>query len=160
MMLTTKGRYAVMAMVDLANNGKGKPLPLSDIASRQDITLAYLEQIFSRLKAGQLVKSVRGPGGGYLLSRPVDKINIAEIITAVNEPIKMTRCDHNPDKGCTSTKARCLTHDLWDGLGNHIYSYLNSVTLDDICSRKLNVKPQLFATDPEKLRNLDLVSAN
>lgn len=141
MMLTSKGRYAVMAMVDLAMHGKGKPISLADISARQDITVPYLEQIFARLKAGMLVKSVRGPGGGYTLSRPAGEVTVADIITAVDEPIKMTRCSHDPNRGCMSTKARCLTHDLWDGLGNHIYSYLKSATLEDVCLRNVNTNP-------------------
>jgi Rrf2 family iron-sulfur cluster assembly transcriptional regulator len=137
-MLTTKGRYAVMAMVDLAMRGsKDSPVALADIAKRQDIALTYLEQIFSRLKKQQLVKSVRGPGGGYLLVKPSENITIADIIVGVDEPIKMTRCDHNPNKGCMSSKVRCLTHDLWDGLGEQIFNYLEAITLEDVCKRNL-----------------------
>lgn len=150
MMLTTKGRYAVMAMVDIANNSKGGPITLAEIAKRQNITAAYLEQIFARLKAGGLVKSVRGPGGGYVLSKPYEEIDVASIILAVDEPIKMTRCDHNPAKGCMSGKARCLTHDLWDGLGNYIYSYLKSATLADVCNRKVKTQPVFFNEENER----------
>lgn len=147
MMLTSKGRYAVMAMVDLAVNGSGKPISLADISKRQDITVPYLEQIFSRLKAGGLVKSVRGPGGGYVLSRTAGEVNVADIIMAVDEPIKMTRCNHDPGRGCMSTKVRCLTHDLWDGLGNHIYDFLKSATLEDVCARRVNTKPAFIKSE-------------
>ncbi len=140
MMLTTKGRYAVMAMVDLATHSGEKPVVLADIAERQEIALTYLEQIFSRLKKDGLVKAFRGPGGGYMLTRTPAETFISEIIVAVDEPIKMTRCNHNPGKGCLSTKVRCLTHDLWDGLGNQIFAYLRSVSLEDVCQRRVKDK--------------------
>ncbi len=133
MMLTTKGRYAVMAMVDIAIRESEQPTPLSGIAESQGITVAYLEQIFAQLKAAGLVESVRGPGGGYFLAREANEVPISDIITAVDESIEMTRCNHNPEKGCMSDKSRCLTHDLWSGLGRHIYGYLNGITLADVC---------------------------
>ncbi len=140
MMLTSKGRYAVMAMVDLAIHSKGRPVNLNDIADRQEITVAYLEQIFARLKAAGLVQSVRGPGGGYLLSATPNTIDVASIVMAQDEKIKMTRCN-NHKEGCMSDKARCLTHDLWDGLGNSIKSYLSTITLEDITHRRVNTDP-------------------
>lgn len=141
MMITTKGRYAVMAMVDIAAFGKGKPVTIADVAERQDITVAYLEQIFARLRKGGLVKSVRGPGGGYLLSRPAAEIAVSEIVDAADETMKMTRCEKSTEGGCLGSKGRCLTHDLWEGLGNHINAYLGTVSLQDICNRDIPVEP-------------------
>ncbi len=140
MMLTTKGRYAVMAMVDLARHHTGTPVPLGDIARRQDIALTYLEQIFAKLKKRELVRAVRGPGGGYMLANTPGSIWISDIILAVDEQIKMTRCNHDPAKGCLSSKTRCLTHDLWDGLSNQIYAYLRSISLEDVCKHKVKEK--------------------
>ncbi len=140
MMLTTKGRYAVMAMVDIAQrNEAGKPVSLADISTRQDITVPYLEQIFSRLKAGGLVKSVRGPGGGYCLSKAHSAITMADIVMAVDEPIKMTRCTTTETPGGCTKGVKCLTHDLWRGLGDSIHDYLASVTLDDVCKGQIAV---------------------
>ncbi|MCP5372485.1 MAG: Rrf2 family transcriptional regulator [Hyphomicrobiales bacterium] len=137
MRLSTKGRYAVMAIVDLAFHSDGKPVALADVAARQEISLSYLEQLFGKLRKGGLVKSVRGPGGGYLLSRPAGETRVADIITAVDEPIKATRCSPGAPSGCHNDKSRCLTHDLWEELGNQIYLYLSSVTVDDICNRRV-----------------------
>ena len=137
MKLSTKGRYAVMAMVDLAQASLERPVPLGDIASRQEISLSYLEQLFAKLRRAGVVKSVRGPGGGYLLSRTADEIRVADIIVAVDEPIKATRCSPGSPEGCTSNKSRCLTHDLWEELGNHIYLYLSSVSLADVAHRRV-----------------------
>jgi Rrf2 family iron-sulfur cluster assembly transcriptional regulator len=142
MMLTTKGRYAVMALVDLATHGKEKPVVLAEIAERQEIALTYLEQIFSKLKKDGIVHAFRGPGGGYKLTKPAAETWISDIIVAVDEPIKMTRCNHDPSKGCLSTKARCLTHDLWDGLGNQIFGYLRSVSLEDVCARRVRERTE------------------
>jgi Rrf2 family iron-sulfur cluster assembly transcriptional regulator len=130
--LSTKGRYAVMAMVDIAAHTEGKPIALADVAERQEISLSYLEQLFGKLRRGGLVKSVRGPGGGYLLARGVANTRIADIILSVDESIKTTRCTPGSPTGCTSNKSRCLTHDLWEELGNHIFLYLNSVSLADV----------------------------
>ena len=132
MKLSTKGRYAVMAMVDIAAHTEGKPIALADVAERQEISLSYLEQLFGKLRRGGLVKSVRGPGGGYLLARGAADIRIADIIISVDEPIKTTRCTPGSPTGCTSNKSRCLTHDLWEELGNQIHLFLSSVTLGDI----------------------------
>jgi Rrf2 family iron-sulfur cluster assembly transcriptional regulator len=139
MMLSTRGRYAVMAMVDLASCASGKPVSLAEISERQEIPLAYLEQIFAKLRKSGLVKSVRGPGGGYQLLRPAAETWVSDIIMAAEEPIKMTRCDSGPS-GCMKPKTRCLTHDLWEGLGNQIYNYLRSVSLEDICDKRLRQK--------------------
>ena len=136
MNLGTKTRYAVMAMVEMANRGGEYPVALAELARSQEITLPYLEQIFRKLKADSLVKATRGPGGGYVLSRPAEKIRISEIVEAVEESLKMTRCDSHKTSGCMSNKSRCLTHDLWDGLGRHIHDYLAAITLADVCSKK------------------------
>lgn len=137
MKLSTKGRYAVMAMVDLASHSQGSPVALADIAERQEISLSYLEQLFGKLRKGGLVKSVRGPGGGYLLARPAVQLRISDIILAVDEPIQTTRCTPGSPAGCHNNKGRCLTHDLWEELGNQIYLYLSSVSLGDVCERRV-----------------------
>lgn len=137
MKLSTKGRYAVMAMADLAYHSRGKPVALAEVADRQEISLSYLEQLFGKLRRGGLVSSVRGPGGGYLLAREPQQMRIADIILAVDEPIKATRCTPGSPRGCHSHKGRCLTHDLWEELGNQIYLYLSSVTLSDVCERRV-----------------------
>ena len=133
MRLTTKGRYAVTAMLDLAlHQGEG-PITLADIAQRQGISLSYLEQLFSRLRKNKLVSSVRGPGGGYSLGRDASKIYVAEVITAVDESVDTTRCggEHN-----CHDHHRCLTHDLWHELSHRIYDYLNDISLEDLVNRK------------------------
>ena len=140
MKLSTKGRYAVTAMVDLAATSKGctgTPVTLADIAERQDISLSYLEQLFCKLRKRGLVKSVRGPGGGYCLGRPAAQTRVADIIMAVDEPIRATGCRAGDEQGCHSKRGRCLTHDLWEELSNHIYLFLNSVTLADVVERNV-----------------------
>lgn len=137
MRLSTKGRYAVMAMVDLAKTGHGDPVALAEIAERQEISLSYLEQLFAKLRRAELVCSVRGPGGGYVLARPAEDTRIADVILAVDEPIRATRCAAGSPVGCTGAKARCLTHDLWEELGNLIHLFLNSITLADVVDRRV-----------------------
>ena len=138
MKLSTKGRYAVMALVDLASYSKGgQPLALAEIAERQEISLSYLEQLFAKLRRGGLVRSVRGPGGGYLLARPANETRISEVILAVDEPIRATRCTPGSPVGCRGNASRCLTHDLWEELGNQIHVFLNSVTLADVVERRV-----------------------
>ena len=137
MKLSTKGRYAVMAMVDLAMYSDNKPISLADIADRQEISLSYLEQLFAKLRRGGLVKSVRGPGGGYLLARLAGETRISDIILAVDEPIRATRCSPGQPFGCRSNKSRCMTHDLWEELGNQIYLYLSSVTVADVVNKQV-----------------------
>ncbi|MDP7666839.1 MAG: Rrf2 family transcriptional regulator [Rhodospirillales bacterium] len=137
MRLSAKGRYAVMAMVDLASHKSARPICLADIAERQKISLSYLEQLFGKLRRNGLVKSVRGPGGGYLLSQGADKTRVSDVILAVDEPIKATRCRPGAPFGCHLGVGRCQTHDLWDELGNQIYLYLSSVTLADVCERRV-----------------------
>ncbi len=133
MKLTTKGRYAVTAMLDLALHTDSGPITLADVAKRQDISLSYLEQLFARLRRRELVSSVRGPGGGYLLSRSAKEISIAEVITAVDESVDTTRCHgaHN----CQDNQ-QCLTHDLWHDLSDRIYEYLNQISLHDLVMRR------------------------
>jgi Rrf2 family transcriptional regulator, iron-sulfur cluster assembly transcription factor len=146
MILGTKARYAVMAMVDLAGHRGDKPVALAELAHSQEITVPYLEQIFSKLKAGKLVKSVRGPGGGYVLAKNAHDIRICDIVSAVDESIKMTRCDGHKTSGCMATKARCLTHDLWEGLEQQIFNYLSSISLADVRDRKISL-PHIAAPD-------------
>ena len=137
MKLSTKGRYAVMAMVDLAMHSDNKPISLADIADRQEISLSYLEQLFAKLRRGGLVRSVRGPGGGYLLAREDTETRISDIILAVDEPIRATRCTPGQPFGCRINKSRCMTHDLWEELGNQIYLYLSSVTVADVVNKQI-----------------------
>ena len=144
MKLSTKGRYAVMAMVDLANTSRGRPVSLSDISERQEISLSYLEQLFGKLRRGGLVKSVRGPGGGYLLNRPASETRISDVILAVDEPIRATRCAAGSPHGCKANKGRCITHELWEELGNQIYLYLSSVSLADVIDRRVLGSSHVF----------------
>jgi Rrf2 family iron-sulfur cluster assembly transcriptional regulator len=138
MRLSTKGRYAVMAMADLAGHeANAKPVSLADIAARQEISLSYLEQLFAKLRRGGLVSSVRGPGGGYRLSRPASEVRIADIIIAVDEPMTATRCKAGSPKGCTGTSSRCVTHDLWEELGRQIQVFLSSVSLADVVEKRV-----------------------
>ena len=137
MRLSTKGRYAVMAMVDLAQHGGAAPVCLADIAERQEISLSYLEQLFAKLRRSGLVCSVRGPGGGYRLAHERDQIRICDIIVAVDEPIRAVRCTPGEAIGCRGDRSRCLTHDLWDELSNQIHLYLSSVSLGDVCEKRV-----------------------
>lgn len=136
MILGTKARYAVMAMVDLAMCCPDKPTPLKTVSERQEIPLPYLEQIFSLLRQGGLVSSVKGPGGGYTLARERAEISIAMIVAAVNEETKMTRCNATA-LGCMPGQARCHTHALWEGLEGQINQYLNRITLEHVCTRNM-----------------------
>lgn len=146
MILGTKARYAVMAMVELAGRNAGKPVTLAELAESQGITVPYLEQIFSKLKQRHIVKSVRGPGGGYILGHPAEQIRIADIVQAVEESIKMTRCDKHEHNGCMTGGSRCATHDLWDGLESQIQGYLSSISLQDVQKRNLP-KNDIFNLD-------------
>src|SRR5436305_12408866 len=137
MKLGTRARYAVMAMVDLARHGEDEPVPLAEIARRQEISLAYLEQLFAKLRRSGLVRSVRGPGGGYLLAHGRDDTRIADISLAVDEPIRAVRCTPGSGIGCRSDRSRCLTHDLWEELSNQIHLYLSSVSLGHVCERRV-----------------------
>ena len=133
MRLTTKGRYAVTAMLDLSINANNGPVNLNDISQRQDISLSYLEQLFSKLRKKNLVKSVRGPGGGYRLSRDETEIHMAEIIDAVSESLDTTKCQGSGD--CQNGSI-CLTHHLWQDLSELIYGYLSNITLADLISKR------------------------
>jgi Rrf2 family iron-sulfur cluster assembly transcriptional regulator len=143
MRLSTKGRYAVMAMADLARRQDEpcRAVALADIANRQEISLSYLEQLFARLRRKGLVQSARGPGGGYRLSRTAAETTIADIVHAVDEPLRATRCAEQ-GKGCMLKGERCLTHDLWEHLGDRIEDYLASVSLADVISGRLRANRQ------------------
>lgn len=133
MRMTTKGRYAVTAMLDLALHEDEGPISLAEISSRQDISLSYLEQLFSRMRKKSLVDSSRGPGGGYRLSKAKNEISIADVITAVDEQVDSTNC--GGQKNCQGDES-CLTHDLWVELSDQIYLFLNGITIDDLVQRK------------------------
>ena len=133
MRLTTKGRYAVTAMLDLALHQNKGPISLADISSRQGISLSYLEQLFSKLRRNELVSSVRGPGGGYRLSRDQHEIFVAQIIDAVNETVDATNCG---GQGDCHEGAQCLTHHLWCDLSEQIHSFLNGISLGELVAQK------------------------
>lgn len=137
MKLTTKGRYAVAAMADLAATSESGPVALSDVALRQGISHAYLEQLFAKLRRAGLVTSVRGVAGGYALAAAPGDIRIADIVGAVDETIKTTACLPGSKIGCQGTTVRCLTHDLWDELGRQIEIFLNAVTLEDVLEKRI-----------------------
>ncbi len=136
MKLGTRGRYAVMALLDLALHEQEGPVSLSDISVRQHISLSYLEQIFNKLRRQNIVRSIRGAGGGYHLNREKQDIAIADVITAVDEPVHATRCMPKSGKGCMFNGAQCITHHLWDDLGTHILSYLKQISLADVLAKK------------------------
>jgi len=140
MKLGTRGRYAVMAVIDLAIQEKelGQPVSLSAIAERQEISLSYLEQLFSKLRHQKVLISVRGASGGYLLARPPEHITVADVVMAVDEPIHATRCLPRSSRGCLKNGSRCQVHHLWDALGNHIYHFLQTVTIADVCAKKFD----------------------
>jgi Rrf2 family iron-sulfur cluster assembly transcriptional regulator len=133
MRLTTKGRFAVTAMLDLALNGGSGPVTLAGISQRQSISLSYLEQLFGKLRRHTLVESVRGPGGGYTLARQPDKLSVADIVTAVDEPLDATQCGGK--ENCQEDR-RCMTHDLWATLNDKMYEYLDSVKLSDLVAQQ------------------------
>lgn len=134
MQITTKGRYAVMAMVDLAINANGLPIQLSAIATRQQIDFGYLEQIFIKLRKVELIKSTRGPSGGYQLAKPPIDITVFDIMNAVEESVQMTRC--SKEKGnCMNGNIQCITHHVWENLENNINSFLIGINLQSICDK-------------------------
>ena len=139
MKLTTKGRYAVMAMADLASNVNTRAISLKEISLRQNISLAYLEQIFIKLKNKKLVRSIRGAAGGYTLDRPASEIKLSNIIFAVDEEVKMLKCKKNSKKGCNNKSTKCITHNLWDELDQHIHSFFEKVKLQDLVKQNLNL---------------------
>ena len=132
MKLTNKGRYAVMAMADLASNAKEAPISLSEISLRQNISLAYLEQIFLKLKNNKLVKSSRGANGGYILDKPASEIKLSNIICAVDEEVRTLNCKKNSKRGCNNKSTKCITHNLWDELDRHINGFFEKVKLQDL----------------------------
>jgi Rrf2 family iron-sulfur cluster assembly transcriptional regulator len=132
MKLTTKGRYAVMALADLAKFDNGEPVSLRDISLRQGISLLYLEQIFSKLKKSDIVKSIRGVNGGYVLTKNPNEIKLANIFSAVHEEIKTLQCKKESKKGCNGKATKCITHNLWDELEVHIQHFFNQKNLGDL----------------------------
>ena len=139
MKLTTKGRYAVMAMADLASNQNIKPVSLNEIATRQNISLSYLEQLFFKLKNNDLVKSVRGSQGGYMLGKKAKDIKLSNIISAVDEEVKTLNCKKDSKKGCDGRSVKCITHYLWDDLEKHINSFFENKNLNELILKKENI---------------------
>ena len=137
MKLTSKGRYAVMAMADLAKNNVKKPTNLTEISLRQGISIAYLEQLFLKLRKNNLVQSARGPSGGYVLSKPPGDIKLLSIIRAVDEKIKTVKCRKESKKGCNGKSIKCITHNLWDDLEAHINKFFHDNTLSDILFKEV-----------------------
>ena len=148
MRLTTKGRFAVTAMVDLAMRQTRGPVTLAAISERQRISLSYLEQLFGKLRRHKLVSSVRGPGGGYNLARPTNEISVAEIVTAVDESMDATQCGGK--ENCHDDK-RCMTHDLWATLNEKMYDYLSSVTLADLVAHQTGKQVSVIKDFREKV---------
>ena len=132
MKLTNKGRYAVMAMADLALNAKDGPISLTEISLRQNISLAYLEQIFLKLKNNKLVRSSRGANGGYILEKSASEIKLSNIIYAVDEEVRTLNCKKNSKRGCNNKSTKCITHNLWDQLDQHIIGFFEKVKLQDL----------------------------
>lgn len=135
MKLSTKGRYAVMAMVDIGQHSEGQPVSLAEIAARQEISQEYLEQLFLRLRKAGLVASARGPGGGYRLAREAEDIAVYDVIAAVDEPMKVTRCEGDAVEGCVKGE-RCCTHDLWSAIGRQVNTFLANVSLADVVEKR------------------------
>ena len=135
MKMSTKGRYAVMAMIDIATHSDGDPVSLAEIAERQDISQEYLEQLFGKLRKAKLVESARGPGGGYRLATAMSEIPVAKIIAAVDEELQFTRCDGDAVEGCVKGE-RCNAHDLWSSLGRQMMYFLSSISLEDVVEKR------------------------
>jgi len=142
MKLTSKGRYAVMAMADLAKNNVKKPTSLTEISLRQGISISYLEQLFLKLRKNNLVQSTRGPSGGYILSKPPGEIKLLSIINAVDEKIKTVKCRKESKRGCNHKSIKCITHNLWDDLEIHINKFFEDNTLKDVLFRKVKNNPE------------------
>ena len=142
MKLTSKGRYAVMAMADLAKNNTTDPTSLTEISLRQGISIAYLEQLFLKLRKNNLVQSARGPSGGYVLSKPPGDIKLLSIIRAVDEKIKTVKCRKESKKGCNGKSIKCITHNLWDDLETHINKFFEDNTLNDILFKEVRNKSE------------------
>lgn len=157
MKLSTKGRYAVTALADIAlhggtpEDGEGARVSLSEIAERQDISLAYLEQLFARLRRAGLVESVRGPGGGYRLARPAAEMRISDVMAAVDERLNAMGCGGDPERPCSGSQAQCLTHDLWEQLSAHVHVFLSRTTLADVVASRMVPCPAVpdFTALPE-----------
>jgi Rrf2 family iron-sulfur cluster assembly transcriptional regulator len=154
MKLTTKGRYAVTAMLDLSLHGDDGPVSLAEISQRQDISLSYLEQLFSKLRKNDLVESMRGPGGGYRLGKAPEKVSISDIISAVDENVDVMRC--RGEANCDHGDRRCLTHDLWMDLSKQIHSFLSDISLKDMKERGdvLTVAMQQNQQAEQKITNI------
>ena len=142
MKLTSKGRYAVMALVDLARFDSINPVSLRDISLRQGISLDYLEQIFSKLKRNNIVKSIRGTQGGYILGKNPNDIKLTNIFYAVDEKVKTVQCKKDSKKGCNGKATKCITHDLWDELETHINSFFENKSLEDLIKNKKETRVQ------------------
>ena len=142
MKLTSKGRYAVMAMADLAKNNAKDPTSLTEISLRQGISISFLEQLFLKLRKDNLVKSVRGPLGGYVLNKPPEEIKLLSIINAVDEKIKTVKCRKESKKGCNGKSIKCITHNLWDDLEAHINKFFEDNTLNDILFKEVRSKSE------------------
>ena len=142
MKLTSKGRYAVMAMADLAKNNLKEPISLTEISLRQGISIDYLEQLFLKLRKNNLVQSARGPLGGYVLSKPPGEIKLLSIISAVDEKIKTVKCRKESKKGCNGKSIKCITHNLWDDLETHINKFFEDNTLSDILFKEVRNNPE------------------
>lgn len=148
MRLTTKGRFAVTAMIDLAMCGGKTPVTLAAISERQKISLSYLEQLFGKLRRSKIVGSVRGPGGGYYMARPGNKISVADIVVAVDEPLDATKCG---GKGNCHDEQQCITHELWMGLNDNIMGYLKGVTLQQLVDSQSRQKPEVSTITLSKM---------
>ena len=138
MKLSSKGRYAVMALADLAKSDTGEPVSLRDISLRQGISLVYLEQLFLKLKKNKIVSSVRGKKGGYTLNKNASEINISEVLSAVEEKIKTVGCEKQSKKGCNGKSAKCITHNLWDELEDYINVFFEKKKLSDVINKRDN----------------------
>ena len=139
MKLSSKGRYAVMALADLAKFDPNEPVSLRDISLRQGISLVYLEQLFLKLKKNKIVSSVRGKKGGYTLNKNASEINISEVLSAVEEKIKTVGCEKHSKKGCNGKSAKCITHNLWDELEDYINNFFERKKLSDLINQKENI---------------------
>ena len=140
MKLTTKGRYAVMALADLAGFDRQNPVPLRDISLRQNISLVYLEQIFLKLRKSNIVKSIRGASGGYILNKEPDQIKLSNIFSAVDEKVKAVQCKRESKKGCNGKLTKCITHYLWDDLEIHINDFFDKKNLGDLLNKNLETR--------------------
>lgn len=151
MILTTRGRYAVMSLVFMASCSKEKTMRLSDIAAEQNIPLNYLEQIFAKLKSHQIVISTKGPGGGYRFNNDINQITILDVVNAVEENFRMTRCSGEAHQGCMPNNAQCITHHLWEGLTDHIKIFLEQITLADVVASKGNILVNIDSHKSEEI---------